>query len=177
MFCLNSTIIVEPEPADTYQPHWPLNMHRYPDLMPVTAILTNGTVELGNDYVVAAFSDDFSRCLGEAQWVDGRLLLLVGGEQYATTHYLALHLPSGKLYDIQETTSFYADRRGSRQQPMTLTLGGENTSVVAATLPVSDGTQTLYDLQGRRINGQGPLSNGQYKKGVYVSGGRKVVVK
>lgn len=177
MFCLNSTIIAEPQPADTYQPHWPLNMHRYPDLMPVTAILTDGAVELGDDYVVAAFSNDFSRCIGEAQWIDGRLLLLVGGEQYATIRYLALHLPSGKLYDIQETTSFYADRRGSRQQPMTLTLGGENTSVVAATLPVSDGTQTLYDLQGRRINGQGPLSNGQYKKGVYVSGGRKVVVK
>jgi len=170
MLCLNSAIIAEPEPVDTYKSHWPLDMHRYPELMPVTAILTDGAVELGDDYVVAAFNNDFSSCLGEAQWVDGRLLLLVGGEQNALIRYIALHQPTGKLYDIQETANFFTDRRSSRQHPMTLTIGGENTGVNAVMLPVSDGTMPLYDLQGRRINGQ-------YQRGIYVSGGRKVVVK
>ena len=34
---------------------------------------------------------------------------------------------------------------------------------------------TIYDLQGRRVNGQSSMVNGQLKKGVYILNGKKVV--
>jgi hypothetical protein len=34
---------------------------------------------------------------------------------------------------------------------------------------------TIYDLQGRRVNGQSSRVNGQLKKGVYILNGKKVV--
>ena len=34
---------------------------------------------------------------------------------------------------------------------------------------------TIYDLQGRRVNGQSSMVNGQLKKGVYIKNGKKVV--
>jgi hypothetical protein len=114
--------------------------------------------------------------MGEAQWVNGRLRLLLNGEEYTTTRYLALHLPSGKLYDIQQTTSFRADRSGTRQQPVTFTISGENTGI-GNQLTIDYSQLKLYDLQGRRVNGQWSIVNGQWKPGVYVSDGRKVVVK
>ena len=38
-------------------------------------------------------------------------------------------------------------------------------------------TDSVYDLQGRRISGQWSTVDGQWQKGIYIVGGRKVIVK
>ncbi|MBQ4222688.1 MAG: chitobiase/beta-hexosaminidase C-terminal domain-containing protein, partial [Prevotella sp.] len=166
-FYLNGTIVSTAYLIDTnIKTHWPVNMHTYQNIMPVTAILTDGSAQLGEDYVIGAFNDDVTRCLGEAQWINGRFLLLVNGEQDATIRYLAYHKSSGRVYDLMETSRFRATCVGSRKSPLTLTLGGENTGITE--LPFNKRPNVLYDLQGRRVIGQP-------KHGIYIGNGKKVI--
>jgi hypothetical protein len=37
--------------------------------------------------------------------------------------------------------------------------------------------QSAYDLQGRKVNGQSSMVNGQLQKGVYIVSGKKVIIK
>ena len=166
-FYLNGTIVSTAYLIDTnIKTHWPVNMHTYQNIMPVTAILTDGSAQLGEDYVIGAFNDDVTCCLGEAQWINGRFLLLVNGEQDATIRYLAYHKSSGRVYDLIETSRFRATCVGSRKSPLTLTLGGENTGITE--LPFNKRPNVLYDLQGRRVIGQP-------KHGIYIGNGKKVI--
>ena len=168
-FYLNSTIVSTANLIDTsVKTLWPVNMHTYQHLMPVTAILKNGSATLGSDYVVGAFNDDLTICLGEAQWMDGRLLLLVNGEDDATIRYLAFHKPSGRLYDLLESSQFCSASLSSRKNPLRLTLGGENSGITEHTSLLAPSSSILFDLQGRCINGHP-------KHGVYIKNGKKVV--
>lgn len=167
-FYLNSTIVSTAYLIDTnIKTFWPVNMYSYQNVMPVTAILADGSAALGEDYVIGAFNEDLTRCLGEAQWIDGRFLLLVNGEQNATIRYMAYYKPGNLIYDIKETTRFRVANVGSRKNPLMLTLGGENYTGVAER-PITKHPFVFYDLQGRRVMGQP-------KHGVFIRNRKKMI--
>jgi hypothetical protein len=49
------------------------------------------------------------------------------------------------------------------------------TSIHNSQFTIDNAAATIYDLQGRRVNGQSSMVNGQLKKGVYIQNGNKVV--
>lgn len=56
-----------------------------------------------------------------------------------------------------------------------LVIGKATPTAISAVNTVSDGDSAVYDLQGRRVGGQGTAAQGQLPKGIYISKGRKVV--
>ena len=58
-----------------------------------------------------------------------------------------------------------------------LNIGGEATGIEHSTLNIDHSSEAIYDLQGRKVNGQSSMVNGQLNKGVYIQNGKKTVVK
>jgi len=172
---LNNNIVSEAAQIDhTMEVLWAPNMHRYAYNMPITAILLDGGVELGDDYVVGAFNVDGYDCLGESQWVDGRLLIPVSGEKNMEVLLLAYHKNSQKYFDVNEAFVFADDNKGTRLNPEHLTLGGENTGINTPLFHVVN-SDRLFDLQGRKMSHR--AAGKKVAKGIYVSDGRKIVIK
>ena len=60
-----------------------------------------------------------------------------------------------------------------------LNFGGEQTSVntIGQFNDLQSGNLTIYDLQGRKVNGRLTIENGQLAPGVYIVNGKKVIIK
>jgi hypothetical protein len=66
-----------------------------------------------------------------------------------------------------------------RIREFTLNFGdGETQGIVSIEHRTMDMDDSVYDLLGRRLNGQSSMVNGQsLRKGLYIKNGRKVVIK
>ena len=70
-----------------------------------------------------------------------------------------------------------SEEAGQQQQPegnvRRIVFPSEETSIHNSQFTIDNGA--VYDLQGRKVNGQSSMVNGQLKKGVYILNGKKVV--
>ena len=58
--------------------------------------------------------------------------------------------------------------------------GQQTTGIVSLTptpSPKGEGSEYLYTLDGRKVNGQWSMVNGQLKKGLYIVKGKKAIIK
>jgi hypothetical protein len=85
-----------------------------------------------------------------------------------------------KTVDItSEDYTFQSDATGGVNSSR-FTLTFKTTGVVSienGQLTIDNEAGECYDLQGRKVNGQSSMVNGQLKKGVYIQKGKKVVRK
>ena len=85
-----------------------------------------------------------------------------------------------KTVDItSEDYTFQSDATGGVNSSR-FTLTFKTTGVVSienGQLTIDNEAGESYDLQGRKVNGQSSMVNGQLKKGVYIQKGKKVVRK
>ncbi len=77
---------------------------------------------------------------------------------------------AGKAY-LQVPTSAAGEARS-----VDIVFSDEMTGIDANRVTPS-GTHEVYDLQGRKLNGQSPAVSGQLKKGMYIVDGKKAVIK
>ena len=143
-------------------------------MMPMTAILkADGTDVTGDDYVIGALTQDYSQNLGESQLVGGRYMLNIAGNGgwWDRVRFVAYQRSTKTFFDLNETIYFEADQRGSLKSPYELTLGAECQSVSSALTDINADATGIYSLQGVK------LADGALRKGIYVRGGSKVVIK
>jgi len=173
MLFLNNTIESTADTISMVPPTvWNPRTADYPDMMAVTAILKDGDTDItGDDYVIGALTDDYVQSLGESQTVGGRYMMNIAGDarQWELIRLVACHKPTMTFYDLNERLYFEAGSRGTRQSPYILTMGGECQAVNAATV---NACPDAYTLEGIKLSDGATL-----RKGVYVRGGRKVVVR
>ncbi|MGN0222262.1 MAG: chitobiase/beta-hexosaminidase C-terminal domain-containing protein [Prevotella sp.] len=147
---------------------WTVNVHRYPNMMCLTAELyDNGLRASTDEYHVGAFVGN--ECRGVGKWVDGKLYMAVYGGSTAGEQvvFRAVERESGNQSEIQETLVFCADAVGTTAEPYTLNLG-ETTGIT--NIGVNSGqTEGIYNVMGvqvRNIN----------HEGVYIVNGQKVLI-
>ena len=72
----------------------------------------------------------------------------------------------------------YFKAAGSGAPSFDIAIDDDPTSIVSHESRVmSQEFGTVYDLSGRRINGQSSMVNGQLPKGIYIHNGKKIIVK
>ena len=158
--------------------HWTVeNINHYPDNMTIMATLEKDGEPIA-DAEVAAFID--GECRGTIKGMDGHYFLTVLGISAEDTHKpIALKAwIDGQEYDINDMGFYFASDTsyGSFIDGLVqLTIGaGAGIYTVKAN---DDDKADWYDLQGRKINGQSSIVNGQLKKGLYIKNGNKKIVK
>ena len=90
--------------------------------------------------------------------------------QLSTINY---QLPTVTLRDVHFATSLGEDHRS---RATTIQLQPDTpTGIDNSEQRTENNGQSVYDLQGRKVNGQSSMVNGQLPKGIYIIRGRKVV--
>ena len=119
--------------------------------------------------VVVKYSDNL---------VDGRVYVLEPGHDYTVTYENNVEVGTATVIVTAWTSGNY---RG--EVKATFNIVG-TTGILAVGGSPANATAKLYDLSGRRINGQWSMVNGQWstvngqlKKGVVIVDGKKVVIK
>ena len=103
---------------------WAYDMHAYPNVMPVTAVLDSNDAD---DMMVGAFVG--TECRGIGLWKNGRFFITVHGDKNETIHFVAYNKETKEFFDINETFGFKSDNIGSLDTPTSLTIGSETTGV------------------------------------------------
>ena len=145
---------------------WSVDVHKYPNMMCVTAELFNSEAVVdGDNYYLGAFVGD--ECRGVAKYINGKYFLSVYGDKKATVNFVAVDKETGESYTVDETVDFNADVLGSVSAPYPIyivTPTGING--ITADAPSVKG---IYNMMGQKVKS---ASCG----GVYVIDGRKRVV-
>ena len=103
--------------------------------------------------------------------VDGRIYTLEEGRDYTVTYENNVAVGTATVIVKAGTSGNY---RG--EVKATFNIVG-TTAILAVGGSPANTTAQRYDLSGRKINGQWSMVNGQWKKGVVIVDGKKVVVK
>ena len=145
---------------------WSVDVHKYPNMMCVTAELFNGDAVVdGDNYYLGAFVGD--ECRGVAKYINGKYFLSVYGDKKATVNFVAVDKETGEEFTSGQTVDFTADVLGSVSAPYPIyivTPTGING--ITADAPSVKG---IYNMMGQKVKS---ASRG----GVYVIDGRKRVV-
>ena len=148
---------------------WQVDVHAYPNVTSVIAVLELPTLE---DGVVAAFCGE--ECRGISQEVEGLLYMNVHGEGGETLHLKAMDAQGG-IYDIEQTFVLTPENvLGSRKVPFQLTVKGDD--VVELSSAARAVSTTYYTLNGVQVDK--PTSGVLVEKIVYENGkvvARKIV--
>ena len=155
--------------ADMLMSPWQVDVHAYPSLMCLTAVLSDGQMPVIDDaYVVAAFVGE--ECRGIGTWIDQRLYLPIHGTAGdEVVVFKAIEKASGAVYRLNERVAFQAEVLGSVAAPYQLTLGGVVTEIEAVH-GVESSSSDIYHLKGHKLN----TTRG---KGIYIIGEKKMLVK
>ena len=93
-----------------------MDVHKYPNMMCVTAELFNGeSVVDGDNYYLGAFVGE--ECRGVAKYINGKYFLAVYGDKKATVNFVAVDKETGESYTVEQTVDFTADVLGSVSSP------------------------------------------------------------
>ena len=170
---------------------WAVDKHAYPNITPITALLYEDGMQCSDgDYVVAAFSGD--ECRGVGQWKEGRLLMNIYGVGNEEINFLAFNKQTESVYIVSDTIEFSLEPIGSWIKPYSLIMGDETTSVdelysdltvtpyvafdhISVTAGGHDiSSLSLTDMSGRTlfrmdVNGKGAtIATSQLPEGVYI---------
>ncbi len=134
---------------------------RFIDNMSMIAYV--GGLEDNARLTLYAFRGD--ECRGRSITVGNRQFITIHGEQGERYTFCAYDELSGQYYDVMGSRAFAAVS-GSIANPVPLYIG-QTTTVEAIKNKAALGGE-VYDLQGRRVNGN-------VKKGIYIQRGKKMV--
>ena len=145
---------------------WSVDVHKYPNMMCVTAELFNGEAVVdGDSYYLGAFVGD--ECRGVAKYVSGKYFLSVYGDKKATVNFVAVDKETGEEFPVEQTVDFTADVLGSVSAPYAIYIAAPTgINGISADAPSVKG---IYNMMGQKVKS---ASRG----GVYVIDGRKRVV-
>lgn len=143
---------------------WTANASAYPNVMGLVATIVGGQGETESGaYSVGAFDAD-GVCRGVGKYIDGKLFITVYGESDESISFKAAEAGTGIVYDVAETFSFASDVKGSRTQPVALTIG-DATGI--ASVKSSKAVQSMqYYTTGGTNMGANKNSLG---KGIYIA--------
>ena len=136
--------------GETYQVPYTANAETYSDNMLKPVITAQVIPQTAGDYTNFLY--------GQVEGVVGFHKSSGNGTVAAGKAYL-------QLLTSEVSTARYID----------IIFGDETTGINEHSSLATD--QSVYDLQGRKVNGQWSTVNGQYKKGVYIVGSKKAVKK
>ena len=145
---------------------WSVDVHKYPNMMCVTAELFNGEAVVdGDNYYLGAFVGD--ECRGVAKYINGKYFLSVYGDKKATVNFVAVDKETGEEFTSGQTVDFTADVLGSVSAPYAIYIvDPTGINGITADAPSVKG---IYNMMGQKVKS---ASRG----GVYVIDGRKRVV-
>ena len=145
---------------------WCVDVHKYPNMMCVTAELFNGEAVVdGDNYYLGAFVGD--ECRGVAKYINGKYFLSVYGDKKATVNFVAVDKETGEEFTSGQTVDFTADVLGSVSAPYAIYIvDPTGINGITADAPSVKG---IYNMMGQKVKS---ASRG----GVYVIDGRKRVV-
>ena len=143
-------------------------MRKYPNTMNITArIVIDGQDQQASNFRILAIAPD-GELRGQSKHVGQNHYLTVYGDDTVDITLVVENTLTGETLATDQTVAFEEGLLGSRMEPL---------AVSATTITAIDGVadrgnvRNVYDLQGRRINGNA------MQKGVYLINGKKVAVK
>ena len=159
-----NTVTIAEVGGETIPSHTPLLLKKTSDAVTPTKVIT-GT---GTDNLVSATPT------GATFWGNASDTKITEGYNYAYGSSYGLY--NGEFVLIDTDNGIAANRCllnvGSTNSAPVLTIGTETTSLSPVPSPSREGSsQGWYTLDGRKLNGK------PTQKGIYVNGGRKVVIK
>ncbi|MGM9699376.1 MAG: hypothetical protein ACI3Y0_12160 [Prevotella sp.] len=146
---------------------WTVDVHKYPNMMCITAELYDGNILVGEgDYYVAAFVGE--ECRGIGKFIDGKIFLSVYGEKSEPILFKAVDKESGESFDIDDKLDFKADAVGSVKAPYQLQLG--NATGISGIGEESAQGEDAYNALGQKVKDT-------RRSGLYIYKGKKVLIK
>ena len=160
--------------------HWTVeNSNHYSDNMTILATLWSSDGVEHKDAEIGAFIE--GQCRGSIKCMDGYYFLTVLGNPSEDANKpvtLKVWLNDTEYEITDKTFLFFGDA----------SYGSFADGVMQLTYDIETGIKSMhnsqctmhnevYDLQGRKVNGQSSMFNGQLKKGLYIVNGKKEVVK
>ena len=148
-------------------------LNSFPSTMSITARLYKDGMELsGDNYLLYAMNDNELRGVGE--FVGSNYYITVYGDLPVDISFIVENATTGETILANEHLTFRDDVVGSRKQPFAISIG-EATGIAEIENGRLKMDNYLYDLQGRKVNLQSSMFNGQSRKGVYIVNGHKVI--
>lgn len=146
---------------------WSVDVHKYPNMMCITAELYEGNVAVGeDDYYVAAFVGE--ECRGVGKFIEGKIFLSVYGDKSEPIVFKAVDKESGESFDIDTKLDFTADAVGSVKAPYQLQLG--NATGISGIGEESAEGEDAYNALGQKVKNT-------RRSGLYIYKGKKVLIK
>ncbi|MGM9703991.1 MAG: hypothetical protein ACI3YZ_10690 [Prevotella sp.] len=146
---------------------WSVDVHKYPNMMCITAELYEGNVAVGeDDYYVAAFVGE--ECRGVGKFIEGKIFLSVYGDKSEPIVFKAVDKESGESFDIDTKLDFTADAVGSVKAPYQLQLG--NATGISGIGEESAEGEDAYNALGQKVKNT-------RRNGLYIYKGKKVLIK
>jgi hypothetical protein len=151
----------------------PIDYHLYADNMTITAqVVKDGQVL--TDAEIGVFASEECRTSAFTR-TDGRAFITVPGDEACQlTFQVAV---DGNVYTAEQTIDYVVDARyGSFSQPLVIDLSDATgiAEIENGRLKIEN---SVYDLQGRKVNSQFSNLNSPLKKGVYIVNGNKKIMK
>ena len=133
------------------QTAWPLDIHAYPHVMSVIAVIKIGGTEVdATGYSLGAFVGD--ECRGVAQLTDGLLFMNIHGVDSETISFRLLMPDGTEEIANQQITFTLQSLQGTCQAPMVISIGQEDE--VVPVIPTGKiMAVSYYNIQGQRIAG------------------------
>ena len=151
--------------SDQYSEVWQTDKRKYPNVMgTVIRLCKNGEAVNADEWLVGAFCGD--ECRGVAEPVSDVLMMNVYGRGNEQIVFRVIHRESGELVGVSGQEAFRTDLLGTMQQPYELNIGQLTGIKEIDNLRIDD-PQSIYDLQGRKID-NGQSVNGKLNRGVYI---------
>ena len=164
---IGNTVTITAVEGETIPSHTPLLLRKTTDAVTPTKVIT-GTEPTGYKGIVS------TAATGATFWGNASDTKITEGYNYTYGNSYGLY--NGEFVLIDTDNGIAANRcllnvGGTNSAPV-LTIGTEMTSLSPVPSPSREGSsQRWYTLDGRKLNGK------PTQKGIYVNGGRKVVIK
>jgi hypothetical protein len=134
----------------------------------IATVALDGQPLYGDSWQLRAYAPD-GELRGVSQLCAERHYLTIHGEEAVALRLEVVNLNTGEAFPADQTLTFADGILGSRQEPVVFH-AATVTGIHPQTRTDAE-TQTVYDLQGRRLSGT------SLPKGTYIVNGRKHVVK
>ena len=134
---------------------WSVDIHAYPNVMPMRLQIFRDEVLTDDEFTIAAFCG--TECRGIGKYVDGVFFLNVHGEGTENITFVAMHNKKEYFVDMKESLTFTEDVVGSYRAPLALHLGSEQNNVKDmysqfAVWPTVATTEVTVSLGGKTID-------------------------
>ena len=146
----------------------------YPNTMNIVARIFRDGVELpGDDCLIYAMTGDELR--GVSHFVGHNHYLTVYGDQPVTITFLIEHIATGETFKAVQSLPFHSDVVGSPLSPFAIQIGAATGIAVFGN--DSPHAAAVFTLDGRKVcDATDKAALLHLPKGVYIVGGRKVVI-